>query len=244
MSQKSSSRARSTSLKRSMRSSTRSAQSGVSSRVIQRPVSKPVQRSANMKRLAQNNIRRAQARETAAALQGRPAARVRPARPPQRVMPRTAPPAAQAPPRGARVAYRAPAVSPQVTRRTSTRVHPPIEKKHIAMATAAAGAAVISLAALNASQAHPDISLEVSNLERELDDLKSTSSLENIRSDISNLDSELNNALNLLESAREKGYVYRKEIDDIAYQMKSQWDLVRPKVRSTHLHPRSNASTA
>ncbi len=231
MSQNSSSRSQSANLKRSMKSSTRSTRSGVSSRVIQRPVAKPVQRSANMKRLAQNNLRRAQARETAAALQGRPAARVRPARPPQRVMPRTAPPIAPIPPRGTRVAYRAPAVSPQITRRTSTRVHPPTEKKYIATATAAAGAA-IGLAALNASQAHPDISFEVSNLERELDDLKSTSSLENIRSDIYNLDSELNNALNLLESAREKGYVYQKEIDDIAYQMKSQWDLVRPKVEA------------
>jgi hypothetical protein len=88
----------------------------------------------------------------------------------------------------------------------------------------------LGLIALNAGAAHPDLSFDISSLERDLDNLESTSSLADIQSDVVNLDSELNNALNLLESARDKGYVYQSDLEDIAYQAKSQWDTVRPQV--------------
>jgi predicted nucleic acid-binding Zn-ribbon protein len=86
--------------------------------------------------------------------------------------------------------------------------------------------------ALNVGAAHSDLSFDISSLERDLDDLESTSSLVDIQSDIVNLDSELNNALNLLESARDKGYVYQNDLEDITYQAKSQWDTVRPQVEA------------
>jgi len=94
------------------------------------------------------------------------------------------------------------------------------------------GASALGLVALNASAANSDLSSDVSSLERDLDELEATSSLTDIRSDIVNLDSELNNALNLLESARDKGYVYQGDLEEIAYQAKSQWDTVRPQVEA------------
>jgi hypothetical protein len=42
----------------------------------------------------------------------------------------------------------------------------------------------------------------------------------------------LNKALNLLESARNKGYVCQSDLEEKAYQAKSQWDIVRPQVEA------------
>jgi hypothetical protein len=94
------------------------------------------------------------------------------------------------------------------------------------------GVSALGLMALNVSAAHSDISFDISSLERDLDDLELTSSLTDIQSDIVNLDSELNNALNLLESARDKGYVYQSDLEDLAYRVKGQWDTVRPQVEA------------
>ena len=42
----------------------------------------------------------------------------------------------------------------------------------------------------------------------------------------------MNKALNLLESVRDKGYVYQSDLEEKAYQAKSQWDTVRPQVEA------------
>ena len=231
MSRKSSSRSRSAGSKRKMKSGS-AARSRSTGSIVRRPVARPVQRSANVKRLVQNNRRRTQARKTAANIQRRPVSRVRPARPPRRVMPRSASPAPLPPPRGSHVAYRAPAVTPQAVRRKPRRSPPPIKKSYASSAAAVVGASALGLVALNARAAHSDLSFDISSLERDLGDLEATSSLTDIRSDIVNLDSELNNALNLLESARDKGYVYQSDLEEIAYQAKGQWDIVRPQVEA------------
>ena len=200
--------------------------------VVRRPVARPVQRSANVKRLEQNNQRRTQARKKAANIQRRPVSRARPARPPRRVMPRSASPAPLAPPRGSHVAYRIPAVTPQTTQRNPRRSPSSVKKSDFSTAAAIAGASTLGLVALNASAAHSDLSFDVSSLERDLGDLEVSSSLTDIRSDIVNLDSELNNALNLLESARDRDYVYQSDLEEKVYQAKSQWDIVRPQVEA------------
>jgi predicted nucleic acid-binding Zn-ribbon protein len=95
---------------------------------------------------------------------------------------------------------------------------------------AGAAAAAGTLLALNTTSAHPDISMDVSSLQSTLTDLQSRSDFGDIASDISNLDNTINHVLNLLESARDKGYVYQADMEDIAYDAVDRWQTVRGKV--------------
>jgi len=99
---------------------------------------------------------------------------------------------------------------------------------------AAAGTAVVAgtLLAINASSAHPDISLDVNSLQSTLTDLQNRSDFSEITSDLANLDSTINHVLNLLESARDKGYVYQADLEDIAYSAVDRWQSVRGQVEA------------
>jgi predicted nucleic acid-binding Zn-ribbon protein len=94
----------------------------------------------------------------------------------------------------------------------------------------AAAAAVAGLIALNATSAHPQLATEVSYLNSSLDDLREKSGFGDLQVDISSLDSNLNNVIQLLESVRQKGFVYQKDLDETAYQLMSQWESVRDQV--------------
>ena len=230
MPRSSSSSSRKTGVKSKIQTKSSAHQSKVASKVIRRPVARPVQRSANLNRLKQNNLRRAQARKSAAAVQQRRVSRVRPARPPRRVMPQSASPTPPPPPRGSQVAYRTPTVTRSASRRSSRPARVQVKRSNLGKTAAVAGASALGLIALNSSAAHSDLALDISSLERDLDDLESTSSLTDIQSDIVNLDSELDNALSLLDSARDKNYVYQSDLEEIAYQSKNQWETVRAQV--------------
>ena len=54
-----------------------------------------------------------------------------------------------------------------------------------------------------------------------------------VRADIANLDANLSHALSLLESAREKGYLYQADLEEIAYDAMSRWQAVRSDVESS-----------
>jgi chromosome segregation ATPase len=86
---------------------------------------------------------------------------------------------------------------------------------------------------LNSAQAHPQISNEVYMLNSSLTDLQNRSTLSQVQADVTELDSALSHMLGLLESARQKGYVYQKDIDDVAYQIMDQWQPIRENVLRT-----------
>lgn len=193
-----------------------------------RPVSNVIRRSTNLNRLGQRAARRVHAQEVAEQIQNRPRHTVRPSQPPRKIMPATPSPARVK--SATRVAVKpgpTPGTSrPQAQRPTS---RPSSAGRHLATA---AGAAVISLAALNLAAAHQDISAEVSSLQRDLEDLGETSSLTGVQTDLANIDSALRNALDLLESAREKGFRYQGDLEELAYQSMSQWEAIRPQVEN------------
>ena len=112
---------------------------------------------------------------------------------------------------------------------------PPKSLRKGAVGVAAAGAAVTAgaLMTLNANSAHPDLSMDVNSLQSVLTDLQNRSDFSEIKSDITNLDATLNNVLNLLESAREKGYVYQADLENIAYDAVDRWQSVRDQVEAT-----------
>lgn len=97
-------------------------------------------------------------------------------------------------------------------------------------AVGTASAAALAALALNVGAAHPQISAEVSSLNYSLEDLRRRSSFSSVQEEVTNLDSTLHHALNLLESARTKGYLYQKDLDEIAYQAMDRWQGVRDQV--------------
>ena len=102
-----------------------------------------------------------------------------------------------------------------------------------AVGTAAAVAAVNQLMQLNTSAAHPSIAYQVDALQSSIDELGTRADMSEVRSDIANLDANLNHAVSLLESAREKGYRYQGDLEDIAYDAMSRWQAVRNDVEAS-----------
>ncbi|MCK5436214.1 MAG: hypothetical protein KAI88_06255, partial [Nitrosomonadaceae bacterium] len=78
----------------------------------------------------------------------------------------------------------------------------------------------------NRASVHPELLSDVSYIDSSLNDLQEDASFVDIQADIANLDSNLHHALNLLESARDKGYKYQGDLEDIAYQAMSRWQEV------------------
>ncbi len=179
-----------------------------------------VRRNTNVKRAQQRTVKRQAARTMAIKSQPRPRPVVRPAAlPAKRMTKRPAPPAPALKSAQRRVRPRStPVASPRPRRRAA------------ALAGAAALGASGALFALNTARAHPDIAADVSSLQSTLTDLQTRSSFSETASDLTRLDSDITNVLNLLESARDKGYVYQNDIEDIAYQAMDSWQTVRAQV--------------
>jgi predicted nucleic acid-binding Zn-ribbon protein len=183
-----------------------------SKRVVSRP---PV----NRKRAAVRQARREAMRQTAKDLhQNRPHAGVRPAGAPRKIMPKTPAPASSA----ARFSTRKSGSLPSAAR-VSARV---------AAGTGAAAMAAFGLLALNASAAHPTLSAEATSLKSSLDDLQDRSAFHSISEDITRLDSDLERVAELLESARQAGYVYQSDLEELLYDAMSDWEKIRPQVVS------------
>ncbi|MBN2146361.1 MAG: hypothetical protein JW726_03190, partial [Anaerolineales bacterium] len=143
-----------------------------------------------------------------------------------------APPAGA--PKGIQKARPTPAPSGlKSTGKTPTPVSRPSAVGVGAGAAGMAGAAALAAFMLNTGAAHPQISMDVTTLNYSLQDLQNRSSLSQIQAAISELDAALNHALGLLESARSKGYMYQKELDEIAYQAMDQWQSVRDQVTAS-----------
>lgn len=175
-------------------------------------------KGASSKRAQSRNLRRKAARRKAVSLSNRARPAVRPAATPRRVMPKA----------GSGSKSRRPRIQ---TRRTAPPSSRQIKKGLQKRTSQAAAAALVgSLVALNAASAHPNISSNVAYVQSALDDLQEQANLSDLQADITNLDSNLHHALNLLESARDKGYKFQKDLEEIAFDAMSQWQKIRDEV--------------
>lgn len=182
--------------------------------VARRPAARTVaRRGTSSRRVQQRNVRRQQSRAVAKKVNRRPRPTARPSGRASKLM-RTARPASQR-----KVAARRPA---RVQAKSSRAV------KRAAPRTAAAGSFFI----LNSASAAPEISTDVSYLQSSLDDLQESASMAEVQADVANLDSNLNHVLNLLEAARDKGYQYQNDLEDLAYNAMSRWQEIRDEVES------------
>ncbi len=93
-----------------------------------------------------------------------------------------------------------------------------------------AAAAAMGFLALNAAAAHPTLSSEALSLQSSLSDLQDRSSFSRVSSSITSLDAELDQANQLLESARAKGYRYQSDLEKIAYAALGSWQSIRQQV--------------
>jgi hypothetical protein len=98
---------------------------------------------------------------------------------------------------------------------------------------AAIGTAAISALVVNVGAANTQVAAETNSLNAALEDLKARSSLGNVVDDINRLDMGLTHAMSLLESARQEGYVYQKDLDEIAYQAMDQWQVIKQQLQES-----------
>ncbi len=187
---------------------------------IPKKISKP---ATNLNRVQNRLVKREAVQKTINKTQPRPRPVVRPASRPTKNMTKI-----PAPP---------PAVLKRSLKPTSpnSRINvsaPPKNLRRGAVGVAAAGAAVAAgtLLALNIGSAHPDISMDANSLQSTLTDLQNRSDFEAISTELANLDATIKNVLNLLEGAREKGYVYQSDMEAIAYGAVDRWQSVRGPV--------------
>lgn len=167
---------------------------------------------------------------------------VRPAGPPQKVMPKrpASPPARPASrPHGPASRPSEPASRPggpasrptgSASRPTGSTIHKPAPGQP---AFRSIGAQVTGLALLNTASAHEDISIDISSLNSALQSLQQKSSFTNIQSEVLDLDGALNKLNDALESVRKKGYCFQPDLEDKVYQATGRWDSIREKVVST-----------
>lgn len=183
-----------------------------------------VRRNTNLRRAQQRAVKRQAARTRVVKSQSRPRPVVRPTTlPAKRMTKRPAPPAPALKSARRRVRPRSTPVARPVSR----------QRRSVATGAAAIGTAAGALLLLNTARAHPDIATDVSSLQSTLSDLQTRSSFSEVASDLTRLDSDITSVLNLLESARNKGYVYQCDIEDIAYQAMDSWQTVRAQVEGS-----------
>ncbi|MBN1230449.1 MAG: hypothetical protein JXA19_01140 [Anaerolineales bacterium] len=195
----------------------------------------PVRRTASIpkrstpvspQRTQARTARREAVRQNITRASSAPRPQVRPANPPQRVMPKTARiPASRQSSNTTRQASRVPA--PRPSSRPSTQAVTRRPSFGTMTAAAVGGAALV---ALNTSRAHPDIQMNVSSLENDLGSLQSGVTYNDVFEDIAEIDNKIDRVLNLLESARDKGYRYQADLETIVYDAASRWQEVRGEV--------------
>ena len=194
-------------------------------------VKRTPRRSSSPTRTKSRNTKRKNVRRQAQTIDRRPRPVVRPAAKPRRVQAKRRPKRASKP-RPVRVrpvsavtgAGRKPRV--RATSRPRPQTRPAASGAGLAAAAASAGAFLL----LNSASAHPDIAYDVDMLGDSLGDLQERVSFDEIEGDINELDSDLDHALSLLESARDKNFQFQSDLEDIAYDAMSRWQQVRDKV--------------
>ncbi len=186
-----------------------------------RPLTNQVRPGMSPRRVKQRTVRREGARQAVNHVQPqRPRPNVRPTGRPVKVMPRT--PAPAIPRVKARPKVRVPKPAPRASSGSKS--------PGVVAAAVGAGAAAAGFLALNASRAPEELTAEVNSLQSSLSDLQSKSTFDDISNDIKELDALLKDVLDLLESARDKGYRYAAEMETTAYNLMSQWEGARPQV--------------
>ncbi len=186
-------------------------------------------RSTNISRAEQRIVKRQAVQKKLNKAQPRPRSVVRPTSRPVKSMAKQPAP----PPIALKRSFK-----PSQPRTRPSVSAPPKSLRRGSAGVAVAGAAVAAgtLLTLKTASAHPDISLDVNSLQSTLTNLQNRSDFGDISSDLSNLDTTINHVLNLLESAREKGYVYQAEMEDIAYDAVDRWQSVRGQVEEAVVH--------
>ena len=210
-----------------------------------RPAAVIPPRGASQARNQAREVKREVLQQAAKVNPQRPIPTVRPATPVMKIMPRkplpmpvrpvvvrpgSAPVAGGQLPKPAAVAPRPGQVRP------APRRPAPVRPASVPSATAgatAAGVAALGALVLNTARAHPQISNEVFMLNSSLSDLQQRSSLSQVQAELTEMDSALNHLLSLLESAREKGYVFQKDLDETIYQIMDRWQPARDNVLRT-----------
>jgi uncharacterized protein (DUF3084 family) len=221
---------------------------------IKQPANITPIRGASINRVIAREIKRDALRQGAPQQTTPPGYSMRPITPPLKVMPKTAVPVQlvkipspvrpPSPPAGAIKTAKKPAVRPAQIRPSAVKIAPkpifaqpttrqPQSAFNIRPAGAAASAAAIAAFMVNVASADPQISAEVNSLNSSLDDLKTRSSLKQILEEVNRVDTDLIHAINLVESARQEGYVYQKDIDEIAYQAMDQWQAIKGQLQAS-----------
>lgn len=216
-----------------------------------------IQRATNSTMLNQSALRReGHLQQQNLTNRVRPA--VRPATPPRTVMPARPAPAPVRPaipaPRPNPAAVRAvpparPAVQPgarptppppvkpltkagQPPVLTRAAIRPAPIRQGVSTGGVVAGTAAAITAAtftLNTASAHPQIATSVTSLQSSLSGLQAQSSFDDLVEELNRLDKDITHAVDLLESARDKGFVYQKELDDLAMEILETWEQIYQK---------------
>ena len=218
--------------------------------VVSRPASVIPRPGANLARIQAREVKREAWKQASQTNIQKPTLTVRPGSPPMKIMPKKPMPAAirpqfvrpgAAPSQGLHQIQRPVQPRPSQLKAVGktpapvrpSAVRPSAVRPSGAGLAAAAGAAAIGALVLNSAQAHPQISNEVYTLNSSLSDLQDRSTLSQVQADVTELDSALSHMLGLLESARNKGFVYQKDLDEQAYQIMDQWQPIRENVLRT-----------
>jgi predicted nucleic acid-binding Zn-ribbon protein len=185
-----------------------------------------VRRGASTQRAAARTVKRNAARARAQKIAPKPRPTVRPATRPKQVMAKApkGKPRSQTVRPGKRMA---PAPTMRSKGKMPTASRPArTGRPAIAAAGAAAAAAAGTFLILQSQKANPEIVSDITSLESDLNDLRSSFDFSDVQSEVAELDADINHALNLLESARDKGYAYQADLEDLAYQAASRWEEV------------------
>jgi predicted nucleic acid-binding Zn-ribbon protein len=222
-------------------------------RFTPRPAAAPPHPGAavNLVRAQQQEAKRDAMRQLVGQALSRPQPTVRPAAPPQQVMPQrpTITPALAARPHipiSLKPAVQAAAprpVMPQIPTPPKVISQPSQAAAAVAPAQAggfqklfeaakaasAAGAASAAALSVNTATVDPQITTEVNALQSSLNDLQRRSTFADLQDQIMDLDKEVSRVTSLLESARSKGYAFQKDLDDTIYRATDQWQVAREK---------------
>ena len=191
----------------------------VSPSVPARPTTNRIKPGMSPRRDEQRIARRTGARQAAERLQTqRPRPNTRPVNKPVKVMANTPPPLvnrSRLKPKPGRVN----AASPRKTKTTTRRV-----------AGATAGAAAAAFLVLNTAAAPDELSAEIASLQSSLKRIQSEAEFDDLAADVSEMETLLQRVIDLLESARDKGYHYQSDLETLAYQAASDWEKASPQV--------------
>jgi predicted nucleic acid-binding Zn-ribbon protein len=89
------------------------------------------------------------------------------------------------------------------------------------------------LHALDLGSAPQDLSAEISAIQYSINELQQRASFSGLEEEVAALDNNITHALNLLESARDRGYKYQADLEQIAYRAASQWQNTRDGVKAS-----------